>query len=332
MDLSTKYLGLNLKNPLVVSATPLTEDIGNIRKMEDSGAAAVVMHSLFEEQIALESMELDRHLSSGAESYAESLSYFPDLSNYNMGPDGYLEQISKAKAAVKIPIIASLNGTSSGGWIRYAKKMEEAGADALELNIYTIPTSLDVGGEQVEESHAKLVSEVKASVGIPVAVKVGLYFTAMANFAKRMEQSGANGLVLFNRFYQPDFDLEALEIVPSLQLSSSYELLTRLHWVAILWGRVKTDLAITGGVHTSYDVLKAMMAGAQVVEMASAVLKKGIDYLKTVQSELVTWMEEHEYESIKQMQGSMSQRSVADPNSFLRANYLKVLSSYALRS
>ncbi len=331
MDLSTKYLGLNLKNPLVVSATPLTEDIGNIKKMEDAGAAAVVMHSLFEEQIALESMELDRHLSSGAESYAESLSYFPDLASYKIGPEAYLEQIGKAKAAVKIPVIASLNGTSSGGWTRYAKKMEEAGADALELNIYTIPTSLDVSGQQVEDAHVKLVREVKASVGIPVAVKLGPYFTAMANVAQRMEQAGANGLVLFNRFYQPDFDLEALEIVPSLQLSNSYELLTRLHWVAILSGRVKTDLAVTGGVHTSYDVLKAMMAGAQVVEMASAVLKKGIDYLKTVQSELVTWMEEHEYESIKQMQGSMSQRSVADPNSFLRANYLKVLSSYALR-
>ncbi len=331
MDLSSKYLGLNLKSPLVISASPLTEDIGNIRKMEDSGAAAVVMHSLFEEQIAVESMELDRNLSLG-ESYAESLSYFPDLSSYNMGPDGYLEQVAKAKAAVKIPIIASLNGTSSGGWTRFAKKMEEAGADALELNIYTIPTDADVTSEQVEQSHVDLVSQVKASVGIPVAVKLGPYFTAMANVAKRMERAGANGLVLFNRFYQPDFDLEALEIVPSLQLSNSYELLTRLHWVAILWGRVKADLAITGGVHTSYDVLKAMMAGAQVVEMASAVLKRGIDYLKTVESELVAWMEEHEYESIKQMQGSMSQRSVANPNSFLRANYLKVLSSYSLRA
>ncbi|HWR50183.1 MAG TPA: dihydroorotate dehydrogenase-like protein [Bryobacteraceae bacterium] len=331
MDLSTKYLGLNLKSPLVVSASPLSEDIGNIRKMEDSGAAAVVMHSLFEEQIAVESMELDRSLSLG-ESYAESLSYFPDLSSYNMGPDGYLEQIARAKAAVKIPIIASLNGTSSGGWTRFAKKMEEAGADALELNIYTIPTNADVTGEQVVQSHVDLVSQVKASVGIPVAVKLGPYFTAMANVAKRMEQAGANGLVLFNRFYQPDFDLEALEIVPSLQLSNSYELLTRLHWVAILWGHVKADLAITGGVHTSYDVLKAMMAGAQVAEMASAVLKRGIDYLNTVESELVAWMEEHEYESIKQMQGSMSQRSVANPNSFLRANYLKVLSSYSLRA
>jgi dihydroorotate dehydrogenase (fumarate) len=331
MDLSTKYLGLSLKNPLVVSATPLTEDIANIRKMEDAGAAAVVMHSLFEEQIAIESMQLDKSLSAG-ESYAESISYFPDLSNYNMGPDGYLEQIRKAKAAVKIPVIASLNGTSSGGWIRYAKKMEEAGADALELNIYTIPTNPDVTSEQVEQSHAKLVSEVKASINIPVAVKLGPYFTAMAGLAKRLEQAGANGLVLFNRFYQPDFDLEALEIVPSLQLSSSYELLTRLHWVAILCGKVKLDLAITGGVHTSYDVLKSMMAGAQVVEMASAVLKRGIDYIRTVQTELVAWMEEHEYESIRQMQGSMSQRSVADPNSFLRANYLKVLSSYALRA
>jgi dihydroorotate dehydrogenase (fumarate) len=331
MDLSTKYLGLKLKNPLVVSASPLSEEIGNIRKMEDSGAAAVVMHSLFEEQIAMESAELDRSLSLG-ESYAESLSYFPDFSNYKIGPEGYLEQVAKAKAAVKIPVIASLNGTSSGGWTRYAKKMEEAGADALELNIYTIPTNADVTGEDVVKSHLELVRQVKTSVGIPVTVKLGPYFTAMANVAKRMEQAGANGLVLFNRFYQPDFDLEALEIVPSLQLSNSYELLTRLHWVAILWGRVKLDLAVTGGVHTSYDVLKAMMAGAQVVEMASAVLKRGVNYLKTVESELVAWMEEHEYESIKQMQGSMSQRSVANPNSFLRANYLKVLSSYALKA
>jgi dihydroorotate dehydrogenase (fumarate) len=332
MDLTTKYLGLTLKNPLVVSASPLCEDLGNIRKMEDSGAAAVVLHSLFEEQITLESQELDKQLSSHEESFAESLSYFPNLSNYNLGPEGYLEHISKAKAAVKIPVIASLNGASSGGWVRYAKKMEEAGADALELNIYTIPTDPETSSEQVEQGYARLVKDVKSSVGIPVAVKLGPYFSAMANLARRLEEAGAGGLVLFNRFYQPDFDLEALEIVPSLQLSTSYELLLRLHWVAILWGRVKTDLAVTGGVHTAYDVLKAMMAGAQVVEIASAVLKRGIEYLKTLESDLKQWMEEHEYESIRQMQGSMSQRSVADPNTFLRANYLKVLSSYSLRA
>jgi dihydroorotate dehydrogenase (fumarate) len=332
MDLSTKYLGLTLKNPLVVSASPMSEDVDNIRKMEDAGASAVVLHSLFEEQITVDSYELDRHLSGGAESFAESLSYFPDLTSYNMGPEGYLEQVAKAKAAVKIPIVASLNGVSSGGWIRYAKKMEQAGADALELNIYTIPTDPEVTSEQIEQGYAKLVGDVKASIGIPVAVKLGPFFSSLAHLAQRLEQAGASGLVLFNRFYQPDFDLEALEIVPSLKLSTQYELMLRLHWVAILWGRVKADLAITGGVHTAQDVLKSMMAGAQVVEIASALLKNGIGYLKTIESELAAWMEAHEYESIRQMQGSMSQRSVADPNSFLRANYLKVISSYALKS
>ena len=332
MDLTTRYLGLTLKNPLVASASVLTEDLANVRKLEDAGASAIVMHSLFEEQIALDSRDLDQGLSSGTESFAESLSYFPDLASYKIGPEAYLEQIAKAKAAVKIPIIASLNGASSGGWTRYAKKMEEAGADALELNIYTIPTDPETSSEQVEQGYIRLVKDVKSSVNLPVAVKLSPFFSAMPNFARRLEQAGANGLVLFNRFYQPDFDLEALEIVPSLQLSTPYELLLRLHWVAILWGRVKTDLAITGGVHTAEDVLKAMMAGAQVVEIASALLRRGVEHLKTLEAGVTEWMEAHEYESIRQMQGSMSQRSVADPNTFLRANYLKVLSSYSLRA
>jgi len=332
MDLTTRYLGLTLKNPLVASASVLTEDLANVRKLEDAGASAIVMHSLFEEQIALDSRDLDQGLTSGTESFAESLSYFPDLASYKIGPEAYLEQIAKAKAAVKIPIIASLNGASSGGWTRYAKKMEEAGADALELNIYTIPTDPETTSEQVEQGYIRLVKDVKSSVNLPVAVKLSPFFSAMPNFARRLEQAGANGLVLFNRFYQPDFDLEALEIVPSLHLSTSYELLLRLHWVAILWGRVKTDLAITGGVHTAEDVLKAMMAGAQVVEIASALLRRGIEYVKTLEAGVTEWMEAHEYESIRQMQGSMSQRSVADPNTFLRANYLKVLSSYSLRA
>jgi dihydroorotate dehydrogenase (fumarate) len=332
MDLSTSYLGLTLKNPLVVSATPLTEDLGNIKKMEDYGAAAVVLHSLFEEQIELESSALDKGLSRGTESFAESLSYFPDLTSYNLGPEAYLEHIAKAKAAVKIPVIASLNGASTGGWVGYAKKMEEAGADALELNIYTIPTDPAVAGAQVEQGYCDLVRDVASSVKIPVAVKLAPYFSAMANMATRLEAAGARGLVLFNRFYQPDFDLEALEVVPSLQLSNPYELLLRLHWVAVLYGQVKADMAITGGVHTSYDVLKSMMAGAKVAEMASAVLKRGIDHVRTVLADLTLWMEEHEYESIRQMQGSMSERKVADPKSFLRANYMKVLSSYSLRA
>jgi dihydroorotate dehydrogenase (fumarate) len=332
MDLSTKYLGLTLRNPLVVSPSPLCEDLGNIRKMEDSGAGAVVLHSLFEEQIAVESYELDRYLSHGAESYAESLSYFPDLTGYNLGPEGYLEHVARAKAAVKIPIISSLNGVSTGGWIRYAQKMEQASADALELNIYSVPTDPEVSSAQVEQAYCELVRDVRASVHIPVAVKIGPYFTAMANLAQRLEEAGASGLVLFNRFYQPDFDLEALEIVPSLHLSTPAELLTRLHWVAILYGRIGADLAVTGGVHTAHDVLKAMMAGAQVAMMTSALLKRGIEHLASVLGELTAWMEEHEYESIRQMQGSMSQRKVAHPNAFLRANYLKVLSSYALRA
>jgi len=330
MDLSTTYLGLTLSNPLVASASPLSEEIGNLRRLEDAGASAVVLHSLFEEQIAVESHELDRFLSSGAESFAESLSYFPDMTNYNLGPEGYLEHLAKAKAAVKIPVIASLNGASPGGWTRYAKKIEEAGADALELNIYTVSTEPAVDSAQVEQTYCDLVAQVTAGLKIPVAVKLAPYFTAMANLAQRLEAAGASGLVLFNRFYQPDFNLEALEVVPSLHLSGPHELLTRLHWVAILYGRIKADIAITGGVHTAQDVLKAMMAGAKVAMMTSALLKRGIEYLAQVRAELVAWMEEHEYESVRQMQGSMSQRSVGQPNAFLRANYLKVLSSYAL--
>jgi dihydroorotate dehydrogenase (fumarate) len=332
MDLSTKYLGLTLRNPLVAAASPLSEDLDKIRRLEDAGASAVVLESLFEEQIDVDNYELDRHLSGGAESFAEALSYFPDLSSYNTGPDGYLEQIAKAKAAVKIPIIASLNGVSSGGWIRYAKKMEQAGADALELNIYTIPTDPTVTSELVEQAYVTLVSDVASGLGIPVAVKLAPYFTNLSNLSRRLDLAGAKGLVFFNRFYQPDFDLEALEVLPSLKLSTQYELLLRLHWVAILSGRVQTDFAVTGGVHTAQDVLKSMMAGAQVVEIASAILKNGIGYLKTIENDLIAWMVEHEYESIQQMQGSMSQRSVANPNAFLRANYLKVLSSYALKA
>ncbi|MBI2000473.1 MAG: dihydroorotate dehydrogenase-like protein [candidate division NC10 bacterium] len=331
-DLSTTYLGLSLKNPLVVSASPLSEDVGNIRRMEDAGAAAVVLHSLFEEQINVESQQLDRYLSQGTESFAESLSYFPDLTRYNLGPDGYLEHLRRIKAAVDIPIIGSLNGVSTGGWITYARKIQEAGADALELNLYFIPTDPKMTGAQVEQMYVDLARDVKASVGIPVAVKLNHFFSAMANMAQGLDQAGADALVLFNRFYQPDFDLESLEVVPSLTLSSSYELLLRLHWVAILHGHVRADLAITGGVHTAQDVLKSMMAGARVAMMTSALLKNGIEHLTMVRADLLAWMEEHEYTSIRQMQGSMSYRSVANPSAFERANYMKVLSSYALRT
>ena len=329
-DLTTKYLGMTLKNPLVVSASPLSAEVDNIRRMEDAGASAVVLPSLFEEQIQVESNTLDHFLWQGTESFAESLTYMPDMAGYKLGPDGYLEHLRSAKQAVKIPVIGSLNGVSTGGWVGYAKKIEEAGADALELNIYFIPTDAEMSGGQVEQMYVDLVAQVKASIHIPVAVKIGAYFSSLPNMAKRLDQAGANALVLFNRFYQPDFDLEALEVVPNLILSTPHELLLRLNWVAVLYGKVKADLAITGGVHSALDVLKSMMAGASVAMMTSALLRNGIGHLATVQTELLKWMEEHEYESIHQMRGSMSQRAVADPSAFQRANYVKVLSSYAL--
>jgi len=331
IDLSTHYLGLTLKNPLVPSAGPLCEDIGNIRRMEDAGASAVVLHSLFEEQIQLESFELDRYISAAEEVGPESVTHFPNMLGYNRGPEGYLEHIRKAKAAVTIPIIASLNGTSGGGWLRYAKEMEQAGADALELNIYYIEVHPDVTSSQVEQQYYDLVREVKSAVHIPVAVKLGPYFSSMTNMARKLEAAGADGLVLFNRFYQPDFDLESLEVVPNLILSNSHELLLRLNWIAVLYGNIKPDLALTGGVHTATDVVKAMMAGAKVAMMTSALLKKGINYLDTVLTELLIWLGEHEYDSIRQMQGSMSRNAVPQPQAFERANYMKVLSSYAMR-
>jgi dihydroorotate dehydrogenase (fumarate) len=331
-DLTTTYLGLNLKNPLVASASPLCEHLDNIKRMEDAGAGAAVLHSLFEEQISFESQHLNQFLTYGTESFAESLSYFPDLGNYKLGPDGYLDHVRRAKAAVGIPVIGSLNGVSTGGWIRYAKMIQEAGADALELNVYYIPTDPEMTGAQVEQMYLDLVRDVKATLKIPVAVKLGHAFTAIANLVRRLDQAGADGLVLFNRFYQPDFDLENLEAAPRLTLSNSYELLLRIHWVAILYGRIKADLAITGGVHTAEDVLKAMMSGARVAMMTSALLKNGIGHLAKVRGDLLTWMEEHEYTSIREMQGSMSYRSVAEPAAFERGNYMKMLSSYALKS
>jgi dihydroorotate dehydrogenase (fumarate) len=331
-DLSTTYLGLTLRNPLVVSAGPLCESVDNIRRMEDAGAGAVVLHSLFEEQITLESQYLDRYLTDGTDSFAESLTYFPDIASYRLGPDDYLEHVRRAKAAVGIPVVGSLNGVSSGGWTRYAKKIEQAGADALELNVYYIPTDPDLTGGGVEQMYADLVRDVKASIGIPVAVKIGHFWSALANAAARLDRAGADALVLFNRFYLPDFDLESLEVVPRLTLSNSYELLVRLHWVAILYGHLRCDLAVTGGVHTHEDVLKAMMAGARVAMMTSALLRNGIEHLAAIRSQLQAWMEAHEYESIRQMQGSMSYRSVREPAAFERANYMKVLSSYALRT
>ena len=326
-DLSTTYLGLKLRSPLVASSSPLCKSVDNLCRLEDAGASAVVLHSLFEEQINLESFELDRWLEPN-EGFAEAQSYLPDLTSYNIGPEGYVEHIASTKKSVRIPVIGSLNGVSSGGWIRYARLIEQAGADALELNIYYLPTNPTMTSAQVEMMHTELVEEIKGSIHIPVAVKLGPYFSATPNMMVKLDHAGADALVLFNRFYQPDFDLESLEVIPNLALSNSSELLMRLHWVAILYGQIKADMAITGGVHTAEDVVKSMMAGARVSMMTSALLRHGINYLAEVQTKLVEWLDEHEYESITEMQGSMSRRAVADPEAFERANYMRVLSSY----
>jgi dihydroorotate dehydrogenase (fumarate) len=331
IDLTTSYLGLTLKNPLVVSASPLGQSLSAMVRAEEAGAAAIVLHSLFEEQIHLEGEDLDSVLNDSAESYPEALTYFPDMADYNLGPEGYLEHIREAKMVLGVPLIASLNGASLGGWVHFAKEIEEAGADALELNVYFIPTDPDVTGTEVEDRYIEIVRAVRASVGLPLAVKIGPSFSAPAAFARRLAEAGADALVLFNRFYQPDFDLITLEVWPNLRLSTPDELLLRLHWVAILYGRVSADLAVTGGVHSGFDVLKAMMAGARAAMTTSALLHHGVDRLATMLAELTVWMEENEYSSIRQMQGSMSMRSVGDPAAFERANYMKVLRSYSLR-
>lgn len=328
MDLTTTYLGLKLAHPIMPSASPLSERLDTIRRLEDAGAPALVMHSLFEEQLTGESHRLDHYLDYGTESFAEALNYFPDLGGYHVGPEQYLEKIRQAKEVVDIPIIGSLNGISAGGWTRYARYIEEAGADALELNIYYIPTDPELTGAEVEERYLKVVRSVRDIISIPLAVKIGPHFSAVANMAKRFVEAGADGLVLFNRFYQPDFDLENLEVTPHLVLSTSDELRLPLRWVAMLYGRVQVDFAITGGVHTHIDVLKGLMAGAQVTMMASELLKHGLQRIREIRNHLIIWMEEHEYESVEQMQGSMSQLNVSEPTAFERANYMKVLQSW----
>ena len=330
IDLRTSYMGLDLKNPIVASASPLCDSLDKIRLLEDHGIAAVVLPSLFEEQLILESESVDSDLSRGADAFPESSSFLPDLMNYNMGPDGYLELIRKAKESVSVPVIGSLNGVSPSGWVRYARDMEQAGADAIELNIYSLVTNPSRTASQVEKDYCDLVRKMRETLTIPVAVKISHFFSAVANFASHLDTSGANALVLFNRFYQPDLDIEQLEVVPTLTLSHPSELLLRLHWVAIIHGHIGADMAITGGVHSAQDVLKSMMAGARVAMMTSALLENGVEYLDTVRAGMIRWMEEHEYESINQMCGSMSQRNVPDPAAYERANYMRVLSSYTL--
>ncbi|MBI4770203.1 MAG: dihydroorotate dehydrogenase-like protein [Chloroflexi bacterium] len=330
MDLSTTYLGLKLKNPLVPSASPLSRRLSTLRQLEDAGAPAVVMYSLFEEEITLESRMLDRYLTVGTESYAEAISYFPEVGAYRTGPDDYLEHIHQAKQALDIPVIGSLNGVSSGGWVRYAHEIEQAGADALELNMYYLPTDPDLSGEQVEGMYADLLVDIRQTLHIPLAVKLSPFFSSLPNIARRLVQGGANGLVLFNRFYQPDLDIEALEVVPHLVLSDSDDLRLPLRWIAVLYGRVEADLALTSGVHTAEDALKALMAGAAVAMLASELLHHGPGRLSELLTDLRAWLEVHEYQSVRQLQGSMSQRAVAEPAAFERANYMKVLRSFDL--
>jgi dihydroorotate dehydrogenase (fumarate) len=325
MDLSTKYLGMQLRTPLVASASPLSHEISGIRSLEDAGASAVVLYSLFEEQLHQEALELELHLNAGTESFAESLTYFPHTSEFNTGPEGYLNHIRKAKDAVDIPIIASLNGATLGGWAKYAKQVEQAGADAIECNLYFVPTNMEISGSDVEEAYLDILREVKTAVHIPVAAKLGPFFSNLANVAKRMDQMGTDGLVLFNRFYQPDIDLEELEIKPNVLLSSAHELRLPLTWIGILYGRIRANLAATTGVHGREDVIKLLMVGADVTMLCSTLLRHGIGHLRHIEQGVREWMEEHEYESVQQMQGSMSQLRCADPGAFERAQYMRAV-------
>jgi len=328
VDLTTQYLGLKLKNPLVASASPISKKLGGVRKLEDAGVSAIVMYSLFEEQIEYESKSLDHFLNRGTESFAESITYLPEMPRYNIGPEGYLDLISQIKKQVEIPLIGSLNGVTTGGWVEYAKRIQEAGADGLELNIYNIPTDPAITAAEVEDGYVELVRAVKSQLKIPLAVKLSPFFTSLPNLATRLAAAGANGLVLFNRFYQPDLDIETLEVVPNLVLSDSNEMRLPLRWVAILRGRVKADLALSTGVHTATDIIKALMAGANVAMTTSELLEHGIGRASEMLADLAKWMEEFEYDSVKKMTGSMSQQAVADPSLFERANYMKALNTY----
>jgi dihydroorotate dehydrogenase (fumarate) len=320
-------MGLNLRSPLVPSASPLSDQIDGIRRMEDSGAAAVVLYSLFEEQIARESEALQQQLAYGTESFAEALTYLPEPGEFRVGPEDYLNHIRRAKEAVRIPIIASLNGSTLGGWVDYARKIQQAGADALELNVYYIETNMDRTALEVEQTYLDILRAVKLVVSIPVSIKLGAFFSNTANMAKKLDQAGVNALVLFNRFYQPDIDLETLEVRPNVLLSTPQALRLPLRWVAILYDRIKANIAATSGIHTAHDVLKVLMAGADVAMLCSTLLRNGIGHLRTIETQMCEWMEEHDYESVRQLQGSMSQKYCADPNAFERAQYMRAVLS-----
>jgi dihydroorotate dehydrogenase (fumarate) len=329
MDLSTTYLGFELGHPLMPGASPMVDDLDMVRRLEDAGASAIVMHSLFEEQILNEQREA-LLFESHAESSAEAVSYLPEPELFALGPDEYLEQIQRIRRAVSVPVIASLNGTTPNSWIEYARLIEQAGAHALEVNVYHLATDPDENGEDVERRTLETAEAVKTSVTIPVAVKLSAFFSSFSNLARNLDRAGADGLVIFNRFYQPDIDVEALDVVPTVRLSDSGELLLRLRWLAILSGRVRASLAVTGGVHTALDAIKAVMAGAHAVQMVSALLKRGPEHLRYVREEMAQWLEEHGYESLRQMQGSMSLEKSGNPAALERTNYMRVLQSWRM--
>jgi dihydroorotate dehydrogenase (fumarate) len=330
MDLSTKYLGLKLRTPLVPAASPLSEDIDTIRQMEDAGASAVVLYSLFEEQLRQDSAELAHYMEQGTYSTPEALTFFPQPEEFRLGPEEYIKHISDTKRAVRIPVIASLNGSTAGGWTKYAKGIQQAGADAIELNIYHIPTDMDVSSAQIEQTYLDIVKAVKSTVTIPVAVKLSPFFTNFANMAKRLDETGADGLVLFNRFYQPDIDLEALDVRPNILLSTPMAMRVPLRWIALLYGRLRPSLAATSGIHRATDALKMLMAGADVTMLCSTLIRHGARQIGVVERDLIAWMEEHEYESVTQLKGSLSQKNCADPSAFERAQYMKAISQFPL--
>ncbi len=328
LDLTTRYLGLTLRNPLVVAASPLSDDLDNIRRMEDAGAGAIVLHSLFEEQLRHERLELHHHLTQGTESFPEALSFFPEPGEYRLGPEEYLEHIRRAKKAVGIPVIASINGASAGDWTKCARQMQDAGADAIELNVYYIPADLTLESAKVEQTYLDILGAVKSTVTIPVAVKLSPFFSNMAAMAKRLDDAGAGALVLFNRFYQPDIDLESIEVRPHVLLSTPQAMRLPMRWIAILHGRLRGDLAATSGIHQATDAIKMIMAGANVTMLCSALLMRGIDHLRVVEQGLRTWMEIHEYPSIREMQGSLSQKNCPNPGVFERAQYMRALTEF----
>jgi dihydroorotate dehydrogenase (fumarate) len=328
MKLNTTYLGFKLRTPLVPSASPLSENIDNIKRMEDAGASAVVFHSLFEEQLRRDHHELDFYLAQNTDGSAEARSYFPEPAKFQVGPEAYVEHIAKAKASVDIPIIGSLNGATFGGWLQYARAIEQAGADAIELNLYSVPSDPDISGEDIEESYLTILASVKAQVKIPVAVKLSPYFTNLARFARKLDRAGANALVLFNRFYQPDIELETLEVSPNILLSTPMAMRLPMRWIALLHGRIGANLAATSGIHRATDALKMLMAGADVTMLCSVLLRRGIGHIRVLEREMLQWMEEHEYDSVEQLKGSMSQEHCPDTCSFERAQYMRALSTY----